>query len=84
MICEDPDPDTFAPVTSIVSNVLSSDFFLIVIFPVSTTTLSLKFRTIFESTATSVALLAGDDDDKVGSVLSPVVKLRAVVELIPA
>ena len=70
--------------TSIVSNVLSSDFFLIVIFPVSTSTLSLKFRTIFESTATSVALLAGVDDDNVGFDTSAVVKLRAVVELIPA
>ena len=70
--------------TSIVSNVLSSDFFLIVIFPVSASTLSLKFRTMFESTATSVALLEGVDDDNVGLVTSAVVKLRAIVELIPA
>ena len=70
--------------TSIVSNVLSSDFFLIVIFPVSASTLSLKFRTMFESTATSVALLEGIDYDNVGLVTSAVVKLRAVVELIPA
>jgi hypothetical protein len=64
--------------------VLSSEVFLIVILPVSTSTLSLKFKTILASLATSVALSAGDDDDKVGSILSPVVKLRAVVELIPA
>ena len=38
-----------------------------VILPLSTSTLSLKFKTIFASLATSVALSAGDDDDKVGS-----------------
>ena len=68
MICEDPDPDTFAPVTSIVSTVLSSDVFLIVIFPVSASTFSLKFRTIFESTATLVASSEGVEELNVGSV----------------
>ena len=84
VILEVPVPLTWPLVTSIVSTVLSSEVFLIVILPVSTSTLSLKFKIIFASLATSVALSAGDDDDKVGSVLSPVVKLKAVVELIPA
>ena len=59
MICDEPDPVTLLPVTSIVSTVESSDVFLIVIFPVSASTLSLKFRTMFESTATPVALSEG-------------------------
>ena len=63
---------------------LSSDVFLIVIFPVSTSTFSLKFRTIFASIATLVALSAGLADDNVGLVLSTVVKLKAVVLEIPA
>jgi hypothetical protein len=37
-----------------------------VILPLSTSTLSLKFKTIFASLATFVALSAGVDDDKVG------------------
>ena len=41
-----------------------------VIFPLSTSTFSLKLRTIFESFAIPVALSAGDDEDKVGAVLS--------------
>ena len=57
--------------------------FLIVIFPVSTSTFSLKFRTIFASLKTSVALSAGVDEFKVGSTLLSTVKLNAVVELIP-
>ena len=78
-------PVTFEFVTSIVSKVLLSEVFLIVIFPVSTSTISLKFRTIFASSATSVALSAGVDDDNVGFWTSAaVVKLKAVVELIPA
>ena len=38
-----------------------------VIFPLSTSTLSLKFKTISESTATDVALSAGVDELRVGS-----------------
>ena len=72
------------PVTSIVSIVELSDVFLIVMYPVSASTLSLKFRTIFASIATLVALSAGVDDDNVGLATSAVVKLKAVVELIPA
>ena len=72
------------PVTLKLSTVESSDVFLIVIFPVSASTLSLKFRTIFASMATAVALSAGVDELRVGLLVSPVVKLNAVVELIPA
>jgi hypothetical protein len=39
-----------------------------VILPLSTSTLSLKFKTILASLATSIALSAGDDDDKVGAI----------------
>ena len=53
------------------------------IFPLSASTLSLKLRTIVESTATLVALSAGTDELNVGTALA-VVKLKAVVELIPA
>ena len=76
-------PVTFELVTSIVSKVLLSEVFLIVIFPVSTSTISLKFKIIFESLATSVAVLAGTDELKVGKAFVTVVKLKAVVELIP-
>ena len=69
--------------TPIVSKVLLSDFFLMVMFPVSTSTISLKFKTIFASLDTLVALSAGVDELKVGKTLA-VVKLKAVVELIPA
>ena len=69
MICDEPDPVTLLPVTSIVSTVESSDVFLIVIFPVSASTLSLKFRTMFESTATPVALSEGVEELNVGKVL---------------
>ena len=58
-------------VTSIVSTTALPVVFLIVIVPpLSASTFSLKFRTIFESTATPVALLAGVDELKVGAVLS--------------
>ena len=76
-------PVTFELVTLIVSNVLSSEDFKIVISPVSTSIISLKFRTIFESLATSVASSAGVEELKVGKTLAEV-KLNAVVELIPA
>ena len=84
VIWVDPDPVTWVLVTSIVSTVLSSLVFLIVIFPLSTSTASLKFKTIFVSTATSVSRWAGEDEDKLGLVESRVVKLNAVVEDIPA
>ena len=54
-----------------------------VMFPLSTSTFSLKLRTIVESTATPVALSAGTDELNVGTGLV-LVKLKAVVELIPA
>ena len=63
---------------------MSSEVFLIVILPLSASTLSLKFKTIFTSTSTSVALSAGLEDDNVGFVSSDVVKLNVVVSLIPA
>ena len=66
-----------------VSTVELSEVFLIVIFPLSASTLSLKLRTIVESSATLVALSAGTDELSVGKALA-VVKLKAVVELIPA
>ena len=53
-----------------VSIVELSDVFLIVMFPLSASTLSLKLRTIFASIATPVALSAGVDELKVGAVLS--------------
>ena len=52
-------------------------------FPVSASTFSLKLRTIVELSATLVALSAGVDELSVGTELV-VVKLNAVVELIPA
>ena len=70
--------------TSIVSIVELSDVFLIVIFPVSASTFSLKLRTMFALTPTVVALSSGVDELRVGLLVSPVVKLKAVVELIPA
>jgi len=56
VIAVEPLPLTLAPVTSIVSIVLSSEVFLIVIFPLSASTASLKVKTIFVFIATSVAL----------------------------
>ena len=52
--------------------------------PLSASTLSLKFKTIFTSTSTSVALSAGLEEDNVGFVVSDVVKLNVVVSSIPA
>ena len=65
-----PVPVTKPLVTSMVSTVESSDDFLIVILPLSTSTASLKVRTILASTATPVAPSAGDDEDRVGLVVS--------------
>ena len=63
--------------------VLSSDDFFIVMFPFDTVTVSLKFSIILELMAIPVALSAGVDEAKVGLVTSAVVKLNAVVELMP-
>ena len=79
-----PDPETCPLVTSIVSTILSSLFFLITIFPDSASTLSLKFKTIFASIATAVALCAGTVLVKKGLPVSCDVKLKAVVDEIPA
>jgi len=54
-----------------------------VIFPLTASTFSLKLRTIFASMATPGASSSGTDELNVGSVLV-VVKLKSVVELIPA
>ena len=70
VICVPPLPLTFAPVTSIVSIVLLSEVFLIVILPLSASTASSKFRTMFAFTATLVALSAGVEDERVGAVVS--------------
>ena len=84
VIWDVPVPDTRSvSVTSIVSTVESSDVFLIVIFPLSASTFSLKFKTIFASLSTSIASSAGTDEVNVGTEFI-VVKLRSVVELIPA
>jgi len=48
--------------------------------PVSASTFSLKFKIIFASLSTSVALSAGTDEVNVGTALV-VVKLKAVLEL---
>ena len=79
-----PFPVTLLLVTPIVSTVLLSEAFLIVMLPLSVSTVSLKVRTMFASTATLVALSAGVDELRVGAVVSTVVKLNAVVLEIPA
>ena len=81
---ENPFPVTWLLVTVMLSTVLSSEVFLIVILPLSVSTVSLKVRTMFASTATLVALSAGVDELRVGAVVSTVVKLNAVVLEIPA
>ena len=53
-----------------------SDVFLIVIFPLSASTFLLKFKTIFASSDTLVALSAGVDELKVG-------KKKAAVGVVP-
>ena len=66
----EPFPVTLLLVTLIVSTVLSSEVFLIVILPLSVSTVSLNVKTIFALTATPVALSAGVDDERVGAVVS--------------
>ena len=84
MIAVVPDPDTKSLVTSIVSTVESSENFLIVIFPVSTSTASEKLRTISLVVAISFESSAGLELLRVGAVSSAVVKLSVVFSLIPA
>ena len=79
-----PFPLTWLLVTSIVSTVLLSEVFFIVILPLSVSTVSLKVRTMLASSSTSVASSAGVEDESVGLALSTEVKLNAVVDLIPA
>ena len=67
-----------------VSIVESSDDFLIVILPLSTSTASEKLRTMLLSTAIAVELLAGVELIRVGSRTSEVVKERVVLSEIPA
>ena len=81
-----PVPVTKPPVTSIVSTVLSSDVFLMVILPVSTSTASSKVKTMFEPTVTPVASSVGVDDDKLGAVESSTAKVTEedVYVMLPA
>ena len=79
-----PLPLILSPVTSIASTVLSSEDFLIVTLPLSASTASLNVKTIFASIRIFEALSAGFDEERVGFVSSPVVKLKAVVLEIPA
>ena len=65
-----PDPVTWLLVTSIVSTTELSDFFLMMIYPVSTSTTSEKLIIISLPTATAVALWAGSVLDIVGGVVS--------------
>ena len=91
VIVVEPEPETFALVTSIISTVLLSDDFLIMILPVLTTTSSLKVRTMLVLMPTPVAPSDGDEEEKVGSVssevgalTSAVVKFSVVASVIPA
>ena len=65
-----PVPVTKPLVTSMVSTVESSEVFLMIILPDSTSTASLKVSTILLSTATPIALSAGVDELSVGLVVS--------------
>ena len=58
------------PVTLKLSTVESSDVFLIVIFPVSASTFSAKFKTMFASIATPVALSEGVEELRKGEAVS--------------
>ena len=77
-------PVIFESVTAMASIVELSEVFLMVILPLCLATASLKLSTILASTATAVALSAGFDEDSVGSAISAVVKLSAVVLVMPA
>ena len=65
-----PVPVTLEPVTSMVSTIESSKDFLITILPLSTSTASLKVRTILASTAIPVEPSTGVEEDRVGVVAS--------------
>jgi len=65
-----PDPATKPEVTPIVATVVLSEVFLMVILPLSASTASEKFNTMFAFTATLVALSAGVEDESVGAVES--------------
>ena len=84
VIVEVPVPVTNDPVTSMVSTVEPSDDFLITILPLSTSTASLKVRTILAPTATPVAPSAGVEEDRVGSIISATVKFSVVLSEMPA
>ena len=70
MILFVPEPVTCELVTDIFSINESSETFLIVIFPVSTSTDSENVKTILLSTATLVALSAGELFFRVGAIIS--------------
>ena len=84
VICVVPVPVILESVTAMVSMVELSEVFLRVILPLSRSTTSLKFRTMFAKISTPVALSAGEEEDKVGFMVSIVVKLSVVALLIPA
>ena len=67
----------------IVVIVVLSELFLIRTFPVPALTDSLKFKTIFEDTATPVALSAGVLDERVGGVVSLFTVIRIWGPLVP-
>ena len=77
-----PVPVTLLEVTLIVSRTESSDDFLMVILPVSTSTALEKVSTMLAFTATSESPSEGDDDDSVGAIDS-VVKSSVAESLIP-
>ena len=78
-----PLPDSKAPVTSI-SIASPVDVFMISIFPLSASTTSLKVRTIFDDTLTLDASSDGEEDVKVGLLLSTVLKFNSVLLEIPS
>ena len=69
VISVEPDPETFVPVTLIVSTVESSDDFLIKILPLSASTTSEKVKTILSFTPTLDAPSDGEEEESVGAVL---------------
>ena len=77
-----PLPDNKDPVTSI-SIASPVDVFMISIFPLSASTTSLNVRTIFDDTLTSEASSDGEEDVKVGLLLSTVLKFNSVLLEIP-
>jgi hypothetical protein len=78
------DTETSPLPTAIVATVALVEVLIIVILPLPTATASLNVRTILAVSETPVALSAGTEDVKVGSTVSRLVKLSAVLLLIPA